>query len=164
MSNIIVWNNRLVIFFLLIMLSCNSIVENKINDSLKADYIDVCELAKNVSSYDNKTVKVKGKLKGFHQLILYSDECPGEENIILLDIGYVAFSEYFKDVKRNIEQNNEITGKIFLVGKIEKNAGTMFNYGEFVYDTQNKEVIKEPKDITVSKIVAIEIDSFVPEY
>lgn len=168
MSNIFIWDNRLIIFFLLIVFSCcnSQTSTNSLSaDTKQADtkYLDVCEITNNISLYNNKIVKIKGQFKGFHQLLLFSDDCPGKENIILLDIDYSYFLESTENTKvptPNTKESNEIKGEIFLQGEVKKDSGIVFYYGKLITDTRTGKIIEKPEDIKVSRITNLKIDRF----
>lgn len=158
--------NVSLIIFLLISCSCSNLETRKENISTEIKYTDVCEVTKNSSLYDNKVVRVKGKIKGFHQIILYSDSCPDEKNIILLDISYSFFQKFFEESKNANQitrKTNDVTGEIFLQGKFEQDTGKIFNYGELISNMQTGEIIKKPKDLIVSRIIGVQVDNFIPE-
>lgn len=165
MANMFKNKKCLAIFSLLMVFSCSNEIRHSNNANFSDNYIDVCELKRNASLYYDKTVKVKGEIKGFHQLILYSKNCDNENNLILLDSSYTDFSKYFKDVDLNTNKSSDVTGQVYLSGKLKKNAGTIFEYGELLYDTKSNKILKErKKNINVDKLTSIQIDLFNSQY
>lgn len=158
------WTKVLLIFILITICSCKS-EKTEQQSSNSNEFLDVCKLSENPDMYNGRFVKVSGKIKGYHQIVFYSNDCVGEKNIVLLDFDYNTFKELLmKSVTvRNVKGENDLTGNLVLFGKFEKGTGKVTNYGKIVIDTANNTIIEKPRDITTNQITNIRVDSFTPE-
>lgn len=137
--------------------------EANINSSttINTEFVDLCDVTKNISDYDDKFVKIHASVRGFHSPLLYSDKCLGLENVILLDLDRETFKKLLESMKKANYNKSEIEGEIFLEGKIKKDQGLIFDY-EYEPQIVSNKTIKESKLLTVSKITSINIIRFVP--
>lgn len=118
------------------------------------EYPDVCEVINNVDFYNGKRLKVKGRIKGYHDVILYNEACWGGKNFFELD--------FSMDVREKLatmsdKDNTDFRGYIYIIGDLEKESGVVKNAEQY-------EPAKSKLDyITVSRISNIKMDGYEPE-
>ena len=142
--------------------SCAKTNRTKKDVLLEAN-LTVCELVDDLPLYDGKAVRVNGQLKGFHQLVLSSDECPGPVYLILTDLSYsdTAFSR--DNVPPGKRPTNEISGNATVEGIVNAGGGSLINYGEFISDTRSNKVIQDVEDIKVSMLTDTKLMHFISD-
>lgn len=123
--------------------------------------LTVCDIMENPQLFHGQKVKIIGTLRGFHQLVLSSEKCPGESNVLLVDVSYTVLTPYFKGLNKQ-GAINEFVGETLLVGTIEVNGGLLVNYGDYLYDAKSNRVVKTPKDMVVNKLTSVSVISFAP--
>lgn len=145
-----------VIAMTLFVLCCRNVTEEaEVRPSM-----DVCELSSNAEKYDGVVVTVRGRVSGFHQILLSDSRCPGTSNMILLDLGYSDFTKLAQKTSSR-EGRNQIDGNIIVTGRFSKKGGHVLNYGELVEDIPTKKVTQRPIDFEAPIITSSRIDSFV---
>lgn len=147
---------------LITIVSCGKTGQTSQEEPLEAKVLTVCELVDNLPQFETKRVKVKAKLRGFHQLVLSSNECPGPDYLILTDLSYSMFASYRENLRPDKSQANEISGNAIVEGVVRGGAGYLTNYGDFVSNTHSNQVIQKPKDLVVSTLVETKLIHFVP--
>lgn len=145
------------------IISCVNSNKEKTQDPLD-EYLSVCKIKENIAQYDNKIIKVEALIKGFHELVLYDNNCPDENFIIKLKLDEITYEQLLKFTKEKKIQKSEFTGKIFILGKLEKNAGKLLYYKPVIVDTKNQSGTNTVKNevLIVDQISAFQIERFDP--
>jgi hypothetical protein len=149
---------------LLLMISCKTDVENSSTlPSPSPEYLDVCDVTKNIAQYNNKTIKIKAKIKGYHELVLYDDSCPEDGNLIKIEFSDLTQKQLFDISNKANFQKSDITGDIFVLGKIEQDAGRLSYYKPVRVDTKqsDKGIVNEV--LVVNQIRCDQIIRFDPK-
>ncbi|MEP7147976.1 MAG: hypothetical protein ABI857_03765 [Acidobacteriota bacterium] len=154
---------RLVIIGLLIPLAFVDACTKQTADIEKppewnTEFVEICSITKDLSRYDGTIVRVRSLVKGFEELVLYSNDCPGESNLILADIDFDLRKELIR-LSTADRRNNGIRGEIFLTGRLKKDAGKLVYYDQQI-DRNGNAV--NTKVMTVSKLSHIQIEQFIP--
>lgn len=122
--------------------------------------IDLCILTSSSSFEEEVNIIVRGKIGGYHELFLYSDDCPGNEALIELQLTeeerlrLMTMSEPYQQGKTDIE------GKIVVSGRFHRWKGRLFTYPARPVDLDKHQ--NDGQMLVVHKITDGRIVYFVP--
>jgi hypothetical protein len=84
---------------------------------------DVCKVTGNPLNYLDKEIELKGKIQGFHHLIMYDDKCYGPRSSILVwtssDIRQIIIEKIENTGGQNLKDGN-LNFIAALAGKLER--------------------------------------------
>ena len=61
--------------------ACSPNASTNILATESSQYYAVCEVGKNSSDLDGQFIRIKGRITGYHELVLSRDLCPGRDNL-----------------------------------------------------------------------------------
>lgn len=155
------------ILFLLLTVLCsacgfktdNSPGNNQVENNLV--YATVCEINAKGTDLQNKVVRVRAMIVGYHEIAIYDDQCPESENYIQLKISREERDYLTEVMVKSTPSPTDIKGEIFLSGVFEVRAGSLFTYPGRVDKPLNNTELGFGK-LIVNAIQVKSIDRFVP--
>lgn len=150
------------VFILLTTTSCNSVLMNSENTSLQEQtiYASVCEINVCKSLSDGEFVSVQGNIVGYHELVLFSDECSDSVNLLELQLTEEEKTRLL-EVSSPYRQNSpDVTGEIKVHGRFFRGAGLLYTYPPRRINLEQP--LGEIHGLVVNKIIDAKVVEFIP--
>lgn len=90
--------------------------------------VNFCTLVSDKQSFENRRIAVRSNIYGYHQLVLFSNDCPGSENLVEL---HLLENEKRKLLAENallMHDSATLVGKIEIEGHFLKGGGKVYFY------------------------------------
>ena len=134
-----------------------SAANRPITDSL--DIIDICRLHSEAEMLNGQMITVSGQITGYHEIVMYSDNCPGNDNLLQLDLDKATWKQLFDKYRAVTAGRVDIRGRIVVQGQFSWKRGTLMTYPPRKVDL-NKPVNPEP--LTVNLLDNVVLKTFEP--
>lgn len=124
------------------------------------EYLDICDIRGNTSLSQGQFIRVKGRVTGYHELILYSDDCPGTDNLIELDFEPQERRRLIEMSRRSNSDETDVSGEVRVYGQFSPGNGRLFGYPPEIIDLNKS---PEPNEgVRVNKMLAVKLEAFSP--
>lgn len=112
---------------LLVFVNCSNFEENIDN---RVENVKFCDLFNNINDYKFKTVETKAIMLGFHDFILYDENCFDAEHTVSLEFSKISRQQLIQIAEtlgEKIYYNHNLYGQIKFIGKLSENENSGSN-------------------------------------
>ena len=123
--------------------------------------IDLCVLTTSNLPKDGSHVTVNGKIAGYHELFLYSDDCFGNEHLIELQFSDQERERLEEMSKPYRHTRPDIEGQVVVSGRFYQQKGQLLTYPARPVDIENLRT--SSNILRVHKIAEAKIINYIPQ-
>lgn len=126
-----------------------------------AEIHTVCDIGKSLEVSDGELVRIRGKIGGYHEVFLHSDDCSETAHFIELQLGEREKKRVMELSKAYRFQKPDIRGEVIVSGKLYRGAGRLYTYPARPVALNKSVDTLEP--IIVDKLTEVKVEEFNPE-
>jgi hypothetical protein len=143
--------------------ACNSNIVNGNKSAATRSAVevrDICEISKDSSLSEGQFIRVKGEVTGYHELVLYSKNCPETNNFIELNFEPDERARLFDLSRKFNTEKTDVVGVVTVYGRFSPNGGQLFNYPPRTIDLKGPP--KQDEGVKVNKMSQVKLEDFSP--
>lgn len=152
------WFVRIFLLVTPLFQACASLPDRK-DVSIQHHY-SICEITDYDTLVQNgERISVRGQIKGYHEIYLFSNDCLGEDHIAEVQLREGERSKLLEGLTGHRRNSNDIAGTVTVTGNFFRGEGRLYTYPARKIEIIGANSTVMP--LLVSKISDVVIDEFV---